>query len=456
MSKPAAELDELTALLRDMRPELDELARARVQARLSEAIDDAASAPAAARPGRLRAWRAIGAAALVAAAAALVVSVVGPGFRVSENRPLVRPLVRSPSVRSSVIVPPGPARVSLTPHALAGAAAAGLVPRLGQPSDQFELPHGAVVRAAIGEHARLSLRGPARLRSIALAPDRIELALDRGELALEYDAGKGGELIIDTPHARVRVVGTLFGVRVGGGRTNVGVAHGAVQVDAGAERHLLHADQAWRSKPGAIGALDRDMKRALQAHAESVRPPPAAHGLLSVEGARSGVTARLGAQRLGETPVWALVPVGAVEVSLTEPGGGTSIVRTQVAGLDPPAVAARDPVSSRAQPAARSAAALQPPAERTAPPPDTAARLYARAEQCLAGGDRDCARGELEALVARFPASVEAEPALYELGQMAPDCAAAVPWLERYLRQHRDGRFAAGARQRLAICRSAR
>jgi len=455
MSKPAAELDEMTALLRGLRPELDELARARVQARLSEAIGAAAVAPAPARLRPSRVLWPIGAAALIAAAAALVVSVRAPAPAPQRAPLAVHPPVVAVSPPSA-LVPPGPARLELAPHALAGAAAAGLVPRLGQPSDQFELPEGAVARAAIGQHMRLSLRGPARLRALALTSDRIELALDRGELAVEYDAGKGGELVIHTPHARVRVVGTLFGVRVGGGHTSVGVAHGAVQVDAGAERHLLHADHAWRSKPGTIGALDRDMRRALQAHAESVRPPAATHGVLSVEGSRSGVTARLGAQLLGETPVWALVQVGAVEVSLTEPGGGTSIVRTQVAGLERAAGAARDSVGSRTQPVPRRAAAVNGPADRTAPPPDTAALLYARAEQCLAGGDRDCARRELEALVARFAESAEAEPALYELGQMAADCAAAVPWLERYLRQHRNGRFAAGARQRLALCHAAR
>jgi hypothetical protein len=62
-------------------------------------------------------------------------------------------------------------------------------------------------------------------------------------------------------------------------------------------------------------------------------------------------------------------------------------------------------------------------------------------------GDRTCARRQLGALITGFPVSAEAEPALYELSQTSPDCATAVPLLERYLTRHADGRFAAGARR---------
>ena len=153
------------------------------------------------------------------------------------------------------------------------------------------------------------------------------------------------------------------------------------------------------------------MKRRLDAHAASLAPPPAAHTLLKVAGTAKRSTAHLGTRLLGEAPIWALVPVGAVDVSLRD-------VET----------------------AARTAQG------------ETAASLYARAEGCLRARDIGCAERELRLLIARFPDSEQAEPALYELAQRAPDCTSAVPRLRRYLARYPEGRFATGARLRLENC----
>ena len=276
---------------------------------------------------------------------------------------------------------------------------------------RLELRGGAVALASIGARARLSLVGPAQLRVVELRNDHIELALDRGELAIDYDHAQGGELIVRTPRARVRVVGTRLGIRVGAHDTQVGVAYGTVEVDTGHETVRVTSGEGWRAPASIATALPLEMKRRLDAHGASVMPPPAARTLLKVAGSGKRVTAHLGAQLLGETPIWALVPVDAVDVSLHE-------IATPV---------------------------------RTAAP-DTAASLYARAEACLRARDRECAHGELRMLITRFPDSEQAEPALYELAQGAHDCASATPWLTRYLVRYPAGRFAEGARQRLARC----
>lgn len=407
----SSRLDELTDALRAFEPRLDDLARARVETRLAAAID--AAPPQSVPSPAMRRWRFPGVVALGVAAAAVTLLSIDRGHP-DPASPAPRATASPKSVAaagpSSVAAVPTPALVI---YGLAGAAAAALAPQLGKPQTAISLDAGAVALASIGSHARLSLVGPARLRVVALERERIELALDGGELAIDYDRSRGGELLVHGPLARVRVVGTRFGVRVGDGDMRVGVAHGTVEVDTGRELLRLTDNQGWRATASVstATALSPEMKRRLDAHASSVAPPPAAHTLLKVAGTSQRATAHLGAQLLGETPIWALVRVDAVDVSLRDVGSST-----------------------RAQSR------------------ETAASLYARAEACLRARDRGCAERELRALIARFPESQQAEPALYELAQRAQDCASAVPWLQRYLARYPNGRFAAGARQRLDGC----
>ncbi len=411
MSSPHAKLDEMTEALRAFEPRLDDLARARIEARLAGAIDIASSQE---RSGPRR--------RPIAAAAAFVLASAAAALLLIDRRPPER--VAPPSPRATAnpqnATPAAPAPVprveppALIVYALAGAAAADLAPQLGRPQTEIALRDGAVALASIGGRARLTLIGPARLRTVVLERERIEIALDGGELAVDYDRRQGGELIVHGPRARVRVIGTRFGVRVGDRDMRVGVAHGTVEVDTGRDRLELTDGQGWRAPAAIASALSPAMKRRLDAHAMSVLPPPAEHTLLKVAGTPEGATAHLGPQRLGETPVWALVPIDAVDVSLRRFGAAT--------------------------PAA---------------PRESAAMLYARAEACLRARDRECAARELRALIARYPESEEAEPALYELVQGAPDCASAVPWLQRYLARYPEGRFAAGGRQRLVGCEPA-
>ena len=405
----SSRLDEMTAALRAFEPRLDDLARARIEARLSSAIDAAPSqgAPSPARRG----WRLAGAAALVVAAAAaalLLIDRVRPEPASPPPRAAASPKSAASAAPDSTAGVPKP---MLVVYGLAGEAAAALAPQLGKPQTAIVLDAGAVALASIGARARLSLVGPASLRVVALERERIELALDRGALAVDYDRSRGGELLVRGPLARVRVVGTRFGVRVDGVDMRVGVAHGTVEVDAGRELLRLTDGQGWRASASAVTALSPAMKRRLDAHAASLAPPPAAHTLLKVAGTAKRSTAHLGTRLLGEAPIWALVPVDAVDVSLRD-------VET----------------------AARTAQG------------ETAASLYARAEGCLRARDIGCAERELRLLIARFPDSEQAEPALYELAQRAPDCTSAVPRLRRYLARYPGGRFATGARLRLENC----
>jgi hypothetical protein len=90
----------------------------------------------------------------------------------------------------------------------------------------------APVRGRLG-HATLELAEHARARVLSDTLEGACVRLERGEVRVVFEPLRRGEehLAIDTPSARVEVVGTAFLVRVGAdGATRVEVSHGVVEV----------------------------------------------------------------------------------------------------------------------------------------------------------------------------------------------------------------------------------
>ena len=450
MSQPDRQLEQLTAVLRDLNPELDELARARILARTNAAIDAGAHGGGSSRT-RVR-MLAAGGALLAAAAALLGVlqpwRVVEPAPSAQVRVPETRGAAREPANAPLAVVAPAlseRAAPELVPYTISGARGRSLADERGKAVRVLEIPAGTSARAAVGAAVRLTLVGPARIELAGASDERVELVLARGQVAIDFAGGGDRQLQVRTAQANVRVVGTRFAVVAEAQDTRVGVEEGTVEVGrvAHGERvQSLTVGRGWRASTGAEGALAEPLRALLRAHGAGLQPPPSARGLLSIEGDGPPVRARLGDQLLGSTPVWALVPVGPVAVSL-DAAGARSVLRTEVAASRTTALAL--------EPAATSAAAPRPTAS-TPPTEDDAAALYGAAERALRDRDRVAAQRALERLIARFPRSAQAEPALYELAQLAASCAEQRPLLERYLVQYAHGRFAAGARERLTRC----
>jgi len=121
-----------------------------------------------------------------------------------------------------------------------------------EPGSVLETGEGEVAEVTVQE-SRVRLSPGSRMRIAALAEDRLELELDRGEVRVEFHPRERGReaLSVTTAQARVEVVGTVFTVRAGDARTEVSVREGVVRVvpsDAGEPRQL-HAGERWTVAP---------------------------------------------------------------------------------------------------------------------------------------------------------------------------------------------------------------
>jgi TolA-binding protein len=399
---------------------LDDIARARVLHGIQRQLT---AEPPPRVPRRWRRWGAVAVACAVACAVAASAAVVALRPRPSASLEILR----------TYMYQGGPASQEL----------------LIDPTDQLTVGPGEVARAELAAVGRLTLRGPARLRVTAVT-DRIELELERGQLFVDFDGPANHMLIVRSPGAEVRVVGTLFAVVAETDHSGLVVGRGSVEVTNADGRHEVRAGQAFRSDgaaavPGPIAAL-------LAEHDHSVLPPRGPWGLIALAGAPA--TARLaGEQRvLGVTPLVARVPVGMLKVELVGADGERADVEAAVATRKtnavgyvlarPPAVAAsraevpvRAPVAAPSQraitpaphrepPAPPPVAVLpepapEPPAEPIAPPAPTAVQLYEQAEAAMRAHQPRAARDALQRLIERFPDDREAELGRYDLARLA-------------------------------------
>jgi hypothetical protein len=134
------------------------------------------------------------------------------------------------------------------------------------------------VRGQLG-HATLEWRRGARGRVVGEALNDASVRLDQGELFVDFRPLRRGEehLAIDTPSARVEVVGTAFLVRVtADGATRVEVTHGVVEVLARATGVRRRVTAGTSIDVGAVvAAASQRTPEAVVARAPS--PMPAAN-----------------------------------------------------------------------------------------------------------------------------------------------------------------------------------
>lgn len=198
-TRPTSHQD-LVDILRAHPPELDELTRARIEKRLLAA----ASAPRDRQQARRGAK--LAAAALLAVAAAVLVAVLASMARDDEE---AAPVARFERREAAFAIERG------------------------------TLEDGSTLRTAEDEIAQLDVGGSrvriggrSRVRLARLAREQVVLALDRGSLDVAFHPRERGRerLTIETPDARVEVVGTVFRVTTDADATEVSVIEGVVRV----------------------------------------------------------------------------------------------------------------------------------------------------------------------------------------------------------------------------------
>lgn len=275
------------------------------------------------------------------------------------------------------------------------------------PVQVLDVPAGASVHAQLGPAAAVTLYGAARL-VVADGRGDVDVALDRGALAGDYDHARGGRLRIRTPHATVEIVGTVFAVEVGTA-TCVSVAHGLVEVRARVRRRLA-AGASWCTDAPALRPI-----------------PPVIEARMAEHAGRAIVAA---AEPVASPPV---APLSAVEPPLDEPP------LEAAPSLGEPLLQPARPVAA-VTPGRRPAPELEPePEPELAPPPEPApepppepvpprkpavaagpdAELYAAAEAALRNGDTEQADALLAHLVVDHPGSDLLDEALFERARLA-------------------------------------
>lgn len=436
--------------LRAAEPRLDDMTRARMLAGIRQRLAETGEEPLTI-PTRSRAAWFLGAAALVAIAAVVVLTwkdMLGDGLRRGAGTAAIEE------------------RAIIGPYLYEGDAGYPL----GQQVDALSLGAGAVVRARLGDEGRITVRGPAAL-SVAEHGDagdrggaveragrpsaRTRLRLDRGVLVVDYRRQGARTLAIETADALVLVTGTLFAVEATPGTpTRVSVYRGTVLVGAPDEARIpVTAGQSWRVGEAAAGPVAPDADALMAEHDAAPLPPASGSGTLRVEGAPRGAEVWLGEQRLGRTPLVARLAAGPAALRIAAPGYRDVTLNAEVRdgeassvahGLTPEAP--EDPrTAGQAGPAHGAVSQSRPGrGQATAPALHTAEDLYRAAEAAIARGERAQAQDLLQTLVARHPGDDLVDVALYELGRLAfddGDLAAARRHVDEVLARDRDPVF---------------
>ncbi len=110
--------------------------------------------------------------------------------------------------------------------------------------------------------SRVRIESASRLRIARLTSERLALELEDGAVRVAFHPRQRGRerMTVETPNARVEVVGTVFRVEVGGDGTRVAVSEGTVRVvplDGGPVR-LVHAGQRTHVEAAEIARADEE------------------------------------------------------------------------------------------------------------------------------------------------------------------------------------------------------
>jgi ferric-dicitrate binding protein FerR (iron transport regulator) len=313
--------------------------------------------------------------------------------------------------------------------------------------DRLEVPAGERVRARLGR-ADLTVVGPAEMEVTRAGTSDMTLRLSSGVLVGDYDGRSGGRLRVETPRLVATIVGTRFAVEATTEHARVSVAHGRVAVrDAatpeGGPETFVNGGQTWEVGSSRTIATPAPVARLLAGEASPVAS-------LAVETDPPRVPARLDrasaiAPRLGGRP--------AAPAALEAAPEPTVAVTTETQA--PVVTASADSAAGRAGRASTggSAPALQPPPLAVPPgrpaPAASPAELYRRAEEAMSERDASAARRWLEEIVARYPHEFESESARFELARDALDAHEPIRagrWIDELIAQGRDRSLVESAR----------
>lgn len=185
---------------------------------------------------------------------------------------------------------------------------------------------GARLSFRIGDTARVALLGGAAWRVENASDTAIEVTLERGRIAVEFDGTQGRSLDVRTPDSVVRVRGTLFTVEVSGeGGTLVSVVEGRVEVvplrGGGALVEVGAGEQVSIPGDGTPRPLS-DEQRALASEVDALEDGfVAASGrLVRFNGSPDRVMVEVEGRVLGYTPLAVRLPEGPIEYRLSAPG----------------------------------------------------------------------------------------------------------------------------------------
>ena len=129
------------------------------------------------------------------------------------------------------------------------------------------------------DHSRFQVDRATRLELVDAGRTGERIKLSHGHLDVQVRHVKERNVVIETPHGEVLVVGTAFGVTVEGEgaahATRVDVEHGTVWIlQNGERRAVITAGQHWSSEPEPVPSRPLEPVRTPPSASPSVAPPP--------------------------------------------------------------------------------------------------------------------------------------------------------------------------------------
>ncbi|MBW2275989.1 MAG: FecR domain-containing protein [Deltaproteobacteria bacterium] len=188
---------------------------------------------------------------------------------------------------------------------------------------EIEVDDNARLAFRIDDAARVAVVGETSWHISVATETLIEMVLDKGRLAVEYDGTSGRALDVRTPDSLVRVRGTVFTVEVVPDEgTRVSVLEGKVEVVPRGSGSVVELDEGELvSMPGGEHGPIEDTQRALAAEVDALDDYLAYLGRLVVfDGSPERVKVEVDGRVLGSTPLVARLPDGPVSYRLTAPG----------------------------------------------------------------------------------------------------------------------------------------
>lgn len=191
---------------------------------------------------------------------------------------------------------------------------------------EIAVEDGSTINFRIGNEARVALVGNTRWRISAATETLIEMELDMGRMAVEFDGTRGRMMDIRTPDSIVRVRGTVFTVEVvPTGGTHVSVIEGRVDViSLGTPGQMIElSEEEMIAMPGD-GIIDEpgDEQRALAAEVNALDETfvASAGRLVHFDGNPERARVEVDGRFIGYTPLAVRLWEGPLSYRLSAPG----------------------------------------------------------------------------------------------------------------------------------------